>query len=317
MNLRAQPVVIVAGPTASGKSALAASIAEDASGVVINADSMQVYRELPILSGAPDKSLTNRAPHRLYGALPVADPCSAGRWLRMALDEIGTAHAAGALPVVCGGTGLYLKALTEGLTAVPEVPANVRQAVLARLAGDGPEALHEVLRSCDPATAARLDPTDGQRIARALMVHEATGRALSSWQADDGGGPPAGWRFMQILLEPPRDSLYPAIDARFLEMLDGGALEEVRALIGAGTGRDLPGMKALGVPDLIDHLEGRLPLPAATAAAQAATRQYAKRQITWFRHQFIPDFRAETQFSERINQDVRNYIRQFMLTVAK
>lgn len=324
MSANFKPVVIVAGPTASGKSDLAVAAAEAAAeapgmtgpGVVINADSMQVYAELPILSGAPGTDLQARAPHRLYGIRPVDEPCSAGLWRDLASQEIETAHSDGRLPVVCGGTGLYLKALMEGLSPIPDVPGEVRTDVLARLASEGPEALHVALSDVDPAAAARLAPGDGQRIARALMVQIATGTPLSDWQGTEDS-PPGDWRFLTMMLDPPRADLYPAIEGRFDQMLAAGALDEVRGLMDRKLDPGLPGMKALGVPDLIAHLEGRLDLEATAEKAKQATRNYAKRQITWFRNQFVADHRFNEQFSERINQKVRNIIRQFLLTAEK
>lgn len=316
MSENLKPVVIVAGPTASGKSDLAAAIAEDFDGVVINADSMQVYAELPVLSGAPGDAMRARAPHRLYGIRSVAEPCSAGIWRELAEAEIRAAHTAGLLPVVCGGTGLYLKALVDGLSPIPGIPADVRAGVLARLAAEGPEALHAALAAVDAESAARLAPADGQRIARAVMVHSATGKALTEWQGQ-GEGAPADRQFLTLLFDPPRESLYASIDRRFEAMLAAGALDEVRVLMDRNLDPALPGMKALGVPDLIAHLEGRLDRDTAIAKAQQATRNYAKRQTTWFRNQFIPDHRIDEQFSERINQNMRNIIRQFLLTADK
>ncbi|MDA0663344.1 MAG: tRNA (adenosine(37)-N6)-dimethylallyltransferase MiaA, partial [Proteobacteria bacterium] len=223
-----RPVLIVAGPTASGKSALALAAALVFDGVVINADSMQVYRELRILTARPDPDAEFRVPHRLYGALSVRDTCSAARWRTMAVAEIAAAHQTDRLPVICGGTGLYLRALTDGLSPIPEIPDPVRKAVRERLAREGVPTLYAALEAVDPITAARLPPGDTQRITRALEVHSATGRPLAEWQAVPAEGPPPGLRFMTILLQPPRAVLYAACNARLETMMAEGALAEVQ-----------------------------------------------------------------------------------------
>ncbi|MCG8547148.1 MAG: tRNA (adenosine(37)-N6)-dimethylallyltransferase MiaA, partial [Alphaproteobacteria bacterium] len=229
-NVAAVNVVIVAGPTCSGKSALALDLAEHFAGAVINADSMQVYRELRILTARPTLADEARVPHRLYGVLSVAEECSAARWREMAVTAIDETHRAGRLPILCGGTGLYLKALTEGLSPMPDIPAAVRQSVRARFEGADAPAIHAALQAVDPAMAARLTPTDRQRLLRALEVYEATGQSLAEWQAAPAEGPPAGYVFHTILVTPPRAELYADCDARFQAMLDAGALDEARRL---------------------------------------------------------------------------------------
>ena len=302
------PVLIVTGPTASGKSALAADVAERFGGVVINADSMQIYRGLKILSSAPDEAMRARAPHRLYGILDPAEPCSAGHWRALAVAEIERAHGAGLLPVVVGGTGLYLRALMSGIARMPPVPRPIRERVRARLAGAGSHALHDELRRRDPATAARLPPGDSQRIARALEVLEATGRSLTKWQ---GGASPAdsdGFRFVTCLLLPPREEVYRACDDRFAGMLRSGALDEVRWLAERGLDPALPAVKALGVPDLMRYLAGEIPLDEARRRGQQATRRYVKRQMTWFRHQIIADYAIESQYNEQERDKIFSFI---------
>lgn len=313
----ARPVLIVAGPTACGKSALAMAAAERFDGVVINADSMQVYAELRILTARPSAADEARVPHRLYGVLSAAETCSAGRWLEMALAEIGAAHDAGRLPVVCGGTGLYLKALTEGLAPTPDVPAAVRDALRGRLRREGAAALHRELAARDPAMAARLHPGDGQRLARALEVLEATGRSLADWQAKSPAGPVPALRFSTILLAPPRDELYTACDRRLEAMIENGALDEVRQLIAMGLDPSLPARKALGVQDLARFLAGECDLATALSAAQQATRRYAKRQMTWFRHQIVADLVLNSQFSERLAGEIFTFIRRNVLTALE
>ena len=273
-------------------------------GTVINADSMQVYRELRILTARPSLADERRAPHRLYGVLSAAEACSAARWRDLAVAEISDAGMQGRVPVLCGGTGLYLKALTEGLSPMPDVPAAVRRRV--RDASDGLEAsaVHRLLREKDPAMARRLSPTDRQRMLRALEVVEAMGRSLDSWQKEPPDAPPPGLRFHTILLDPPRGQLYPACEARFRAMADAGALDEVRALQALGLAPELPAMKALGVSHFLAHLDGRCDLETAIAGAQQATRNYAKRQKTWFRHQIIAHIKHNTQYSEKFGDEI-------------
>lgn len=311
-----RPVLIVAGPTASGKSALALAAALVFDGVVINADSMQVYRELRILTARPDPDAEFRVPHRLYGMLSVRDTCSAARWRAMAVAEIAAAHQTDRLPVICGGTGLYLRALTDGLSPIPEIPDPVREAVRERLAREGLPALYAALEAVDPITAARLPPGDTQRITRALEVHSATGRPLAEWQAVPAEGPSPGLRFMTILLQPPRAVLYAACNARLETMMAEGALAEVQALRQSGTDPTLPAMKALGVPDFLRHLAGDMTRADAVAAAQQATRRYAKRQSTWFNNQIIADLTIKEKYSEKLNDKIFSFIRQNLLTPA-
>ncbi|MCB9959116.1 MAG: tRNA (adenosine(37)-N6)-dimethylallyltransferase MiaA [Rhodospirillaceae bacterium] len=306
-------VVVVAGPTASGKSALAADLAEDLGGVVINADSMQVYRDLAILTARPDAAAEARAPHRLYGVIDGAEACSAARWRQLALVEIAEAQAAGLVPIVVGGTGLYLRALTGGLAPVPEIPAPVRAAALAMIEAEGLAALRADLVRRDPVMAQRLRPRDRQRLIRAWEVVTATGRSLAQWQADPTlPGPAASW----VIVLPERADLYAACNARLLAMVAAGALEEVRRLVARGLDPGLPVMKALGVPEFIAHLHGEMALQAAVAAAQQATRRYAKRQTTWLRTQVIADPRRvhiaamlDTQYSESHRQRTVKIIR--------
>ena len=316
MRVEKHPVLIVAGPTASGKSGLALALAREFDGVVINADSMQVYRELHVLTARPSAAEEALVPHRLYGVLSASEVCSAGRWRDMALAEIDGAHAAGKLPIVCGGTGLYLKALTQGLSPMPEVPDDIREAMRARLAAEGAEALHRELAVRDPALARRLQPADGQRIVRALEVREATGRSLSEWQAIPADGPPERLRFQTILLAPPRASLYANCDRRLEIMLKEGALDEVRRLTAMALAPDLPAMKALGVKEFAGYLAQNKGFDEALSVAQQATRNYAKRQMTWFRHQIVADKVISEQFSESLLPEIFSFVRHFLLTPA-
>ena len=281
--------VLIAGPTASGKSALALALAQKNGGVVINADSMQVYRDLRIITARPTPEEEARAPHRLYGHVDAAVNFSAGSWVTDAAKVLAEAREQNALPIFVGGSGLYFKALTRGLSAVPPIPPQIREGVRARLERDGIEALHAELGKRDPASAERLKPRDRTRIARALEVVEATGRSLTDWHRD--GLPPLlpPGTFSALFLEPEREALYARIDARFDAMLKEGALEEVAALAARRLDPLLPAMKAHGVPALIRHLEGEITLEEAAAIGRADTRHYAKRQFTWFRHQ-LPEF---------------------------
>ncbi len=276
--------IIVAGPTASGKSGLAVELAEALGGVVINADSMQVYRELAVLTARPGPADLARAPHRLYGVLPGSQPCSAGRWRDLALAEIAAAQGQGRRPIVAGGTGLYLEALVAGIADIPPVPEEIAAAAAARHAELGGAAFRAELAGLDPAAAARLPPGDTQRLIRAWAVVRATGRTLAAWQDAAPAGPPPGLTFDLIVLMPPRAPLYAACDARFRAMIAAGALDEVRGLLARGLDPALPVMKALGVPPLRRHLAGEIDLAAAIALAQRDTRRYAKRQLTWLRH---------------------------------
>ena len=281
--------VLIAGPTASGKSALALGLAEATGGVIVNANSMQVYRDLRVLTARPTTEEEARAPHRLYGTIDAAVNFSAGAWVVDAAKALAEARAQDRLSIFVGGSGLYFKALTRGLSAVPPIAAEVRENVRARLERDGPEALHAELMQRDPASAERLKPRDRIRIARALEVVEATGRSLTDWHRD--GLPPLlpPGQFAALFLEPDRDELYARIDARFDAMLKAGALDEVAALASRKLDPLLPAMKAHGVPALIRHLNGELTLEEAAVIGRADTRHYAKRQFTWFRHQ-LPEF---------------------------
>jgi tRNA dimethylallyltransferase len=312
------PILVIGGPTASGKSRLALDLAAAFDGEIVNADASQVYRELAILTARPGADDLAAVPHHLYGVLSARERCSAGRWRTMALEATEAIHRRGRLPIVVGGTGLYIQALIRGLAGIPPVPDAVRIAVGERLAADGPAALHAVLAARDPATAARLAPADRQRIRRALEVLEATGRSITDWQAASSDAPPPvdAWT---LIVDPPRDALRAACAGRFLAMIEAGALDEVRGLLALGLPADAPAMKALGVAPLARHLAGEIDLEAAIAAAQTATAQYAKRQQTWFRNQMPGTERLSggpgyAQFSERIFQYSCTKIRHFLLT---
>ena len=280
-------------------------MAERVRGTVINADSMQVYRELAVLTARPGADAVARAPHHLYGVVPAAERCSAGRWRGLALEAIATAQAEGRVPIVCGGTGLYLKALMEGLSRSPPSAVEVREAVRARIARDGVESAHAELARRDPASAACVPVRDAQRVARALEVVEATGRPMSEWRGWEGA---SDLRFCVILLTPSRPALYAACDVRFARMLEEGAIEEVRALLALRLDPALPAMKALGVREIAAWLAGECSLEEARAAGQKATRNYVKRQETWFRHQLSPDATIERPNIDAVADSVDRFL---------
>jgi tRNA dimethylallyltransferase len=308
------PVVIIAGPTASGKTELALKAAELVNGEVVNADSMQVYADLCILTARPDAAEMARVPHHLFGCLPASERCSAGRWLGMAQDVLADIHARGRVPVVCGGTGLYLKALTDGLAQVPEIAPEIVQQMTAHLDGIGGEAFRAELAAVDPEAAARLPATDRQRLIRAAAVFAETGRTLSDWQGEQADAPGYPADYLTVLLMPPRDEMYAAIDARFDAMMDAGALDEAKAFAALGLSPDLPAMRAVGVAELIRVLNGEWELETAVSKAKTASRHLAKRQMTWFRRQIRTDLIVEEKYSERDDEKIFSFIRKFLLT---
>ena len=280
--------VLIAGPTASGKSALGIKLAQGLDGVVINADSMQVYRNLRIITARPTPEEEAEAPHRLYGHVDAAVNFSVGRYVADAnrvLQDIQGLK----LPIFVGGTGLYFKALTEGLSDMPPVPEEVREQVRRESEGLETPELHRLLSQRDPETARTLRPSDRLRVQRALEIFAATGRPLVSFHGARQPGPLADVPVVKLFLAPARDELRRRIDARFLTMMDKGALDEVRALGERNLDPMLPAMRAHGVPGLLAHLRGEIPLDEAIARGQGDTRRYAKRQFTWFRHQ-LPDW---------------------------
>jgi tRNA dimethylallyltransferase len=289
-GLREARAVLLTGPTASGKSALALDLAEASArqgrqAVIVNADSMQVYGALRVLTARPSAADESRAPHRLYGHVPAEARYSVGAWLRDVEAALDEGKVKGWLPIVVGGTGLYFKALTEGLAATPAIPEEVRARLAAQLATEGLATLHAALRERDPVAAATIRPNDPQRILRALEVFEATGTPLSEWRRAPAAPLLAGEGVLRLVLEPERRALYEEIEARFDRMLEDGAVDEVRALIARKLDPDLPAMKATGVRELATFLRGEISLETASARAKAETRRYAKRQTTWFRHQ--------------------------------
>jgi tRNA dimethylallyltransferase len=279
-----KPVALIAGPTASGKTALALALAERRDVTVINADSAQVYGALPVLSAQPSADEMARCPHRLFGYLDGAEACSAARWAGDAKAALAEAWEAGRLPLLVGGTGLYLRTLLEGIAPVPEIDAEVRAGVRAL-----PTAVaRAALEAEDAGVAAMLSAKDDSRIKRALEVVRSTGRSIAAWRGAKVGGISHAVALHPLILLPPRDWLHARCDARFLAMLAGGAVEEVRALLARGLPEDAPVLRAIGVPEIAAMLAREIDKAEAIARGQAATRQYAKRQYTWFRNQSPP-----------------------------
>jgi tRNA dimethylallyltransferase len=292
--------ILIAGPTASGKSGLALALAERRGGTVINADSMQVYHDLRVLTARPGAEDEARAPHALYGFVGGAEAYSAGRYAIDAAAAIAAARIAGRVPIIVGGTGLYFKALLEGLSPIPAANPQVRAFWRAEAERRPAPELHALLGQRDPEMAARLMPTDPQRIVRALEVFDSTGRSLADWQRQPGRPVLAEAEAERLVLLPPREGHGAEIDARFDAMLAAGALDEVRGLMAQGLSAELPVMRALGVAPLAAHLAGTLALDVAVATAKADTRKYAKRQVTWLRRNMIAWRMIDTQYMERL-----------------
>jgi tRNA dimethylallyltransferase len=298
-------VILIAGPTASGKSALALEIAASLGGVIINADSMQVYRDLRVITARPSLAEEARLPHRLYGHVDAAENYSTGRWRDDAAAALLTARQEGRVAILVGGTGLYFKALTQGLAAVPPVPADIRNSVRARLESEGAAALHAELAQRDPVAAARLMPNDRARVTRALEVVLATNRSLLAWHEERLPASLDPEDAAKVFFDVERGALADRIDRRFDAMMADGALDEVRTLAARNLNPSLPAMKAHGVPWLIRHLEGEVSLAEAAERAKLETRQYTKRQVTWFRNQ-LPGFvwvtpdRAQSEIEKQL-----------------
>jgi tRNA dimethylallyltransferase len=311
--------LFLAGPTCSGKSALALILAERIGGMVINTDSMQIYHELRVLTARPTEEDEARVPHALYGIRPAREPGHVAWWREAALTAMAEAHASGLLPILCGGTGLYFSALRHGLSDIPPIDPAARTEARAALVTLGPEGLHAELAAHDPETAALIAPTDGQRIARAYEVWLSTGRGLDEWRRLSSLPPPP-WRFRAIHIDPPRATLQAAATQRFDTMLMTGALDEVAALVEQGLDESLPAMRAHGVPELAAHLRGEMTLDTARARAIANTSHYIKRQTTWFRHHELAEtdqlhmihaqIAGPAQLSESGIADLTRFIRE-------
>jgi tRNA dimethylallyltransferase len=282
--------ILIAGPTASGKSALALEMAAQRGGVIVNADSMQVYSVLRVITARPGETELRTAPHLLYGHVHPSVNYSTGRWLGDVRRLVETGAFAERTPIFVGGTGLYFRALLGGLSPMPAIPDEVSERWRRSLAEEGPRKLHALLRKKDPEAALRLDPADGQRIARALEVLEASGRSILAWQAEAPEALLKPENAEMILLEPERKLLVERIERRFDHMIGEGAAAEVETLLALRLDASLPAMKAIGVREIAAALDGRIEMDDAVERAKAATRQYAKRQATWFRHQMGPEW---------------------------
>ena len=292
-------VLIIAGPTASGKSKLALDIGSKYDGVIINCVSMQIYRELHLITARPSHSDEAKLPHKLYGIMSVTERCSVGIWYDLAIEEIEKCWKNGKLPIVTGGTGLYIKTLMEGISSIPIIPKEVRDKVIARRDEIGEEAFYRELQGFDQKTAEKIHSTDSQRMIRAYEVYLATNRSLSDWHKSSPMPPRLEARYQVVTLYPSRDRLYASCESRLDWMVENGALDEVRCLMKLDLNPNLPAMKALGVLDFMAYLQDKTSLVEALDLAKKATRHYAKRQMTWFRNQIIPDIKINSQYSER------------------
>jgi tRNA dimethylallyltransferase len=301
-------IVLIAGPTASGKSALALALAERLGGAIINADSMQVYRDLRIITARPSEDDLKRAPHYLYGHVPASEAYSAGRFVVEAEAAIKAAKSRGSVPILVGGTGLYFAALIEGLSPIPPTDPGIRQFWRNEAARLGAAALHATLAKRDPVTAERLAPSDAQRVVRALEVFDTTGRSLSDWRREKGAPLVDLANSVPLLLNPDRAMLHKRTDARIDRMVADGALNEAAAFASLGLEETLPAMRAIGVRPLIAAAKKQATLMDALDAAKAETRQYVKRQQTWFRSKMIAWNNVNTQEIERITQEAIAFI---------
>lgn len=288
---RLKDAILIAGPTASGKSALALDLAVRKGGVIVNTDSMQVYSVLNVLTARPSAEDQARAPHYLYGHVSPATAYSTGAWLRDVMELIADGALEGKVPIFVGGTGLYFRALVEGISHMPDIPPSIRDCWRGRLIEEGPEPMHRILSERDPQMAERLKPGDGQRIVRALEVLEASGRSILDWQGERGRSLIDRASAQFFVIDPQRSELVRRIDARFDRMLEAGALDEVRALTRMELDPALPAMKAIGVRELQAADAGEMAFSEAILRAKIATRQYAKRQSTWFRNQLGPEWK--------------------------
>lgn len=309
-------ILLVGGPTASGKSALALDLAEHLGGSVINADSMQIYRELRILSARPAPADERRAPHRLYGVLPASERCSAGRWCDLALAEIDDARAKGLLPIVVGGTGLYFRSLLKGLAPVPAIPRDIRQRAAALHGEIGAEEFHRLLAEHDSEGAARLHPGNTQRVLRAYEVLQATGKSLGEWQRSQPEGSGYSGKAAALILAPPREELYAACNARAEIMASEGGIEEAAALLALALDPSLPAMKALGVREFAAYLRGEMTQDEAIDKLRQGTRRYAKRQSTWFRHQMPEAKTFAARYGDSHADEIRHMAEALLATSA-
>ena len=312
---RDQAVVVIQGPTASGKTGLSVAIAKEFGGAIINADSLQIYDGLAILTARPTVKEMADVPHHLFGTLDPREQCSVGSWLESAVKAIEVVRAQGLIPVIAGGTGMYVRALQHGLAPVPEIPDRIRTEARARFDRLGGEVFRKELSELDPEAADRLPAGDTLRLLRAYEVVRATGKTLKHWQAEQVPRPAIQGRFATIALVPPRAVVYAAIERRFDDMMAKGALQEVEALLERDLDPELTAMKAVGVRELAAHIKGDISLQDAVESAKRSTRNYAKRQLTWLRTQSGSDAKIlSEQYSESLKPKIFSFIRQFLLT---
>lgn len=283
--MKKNPIIILSGPTASGKSDMALSVAKKIDAVIINCDSKQLYKEIPIITAQPSADEQKEVPHELYGVISAAEDCSVGRWLGMAKEAIDKVHASGKTPVLVGGTGMYIKSLTEGIAQIPKIDEDLREQVRKLVEKRGSEAVHAMLAKDDQKMATKLKPRDRQRVARAYEVLKQTGKSLSHWQQQKSKPAYPPEDFKKFFLNLPREQVYKNCENRFEKMLDAGLIEEIKALDAMNLNPELPSMRAHGVPEILAYLHGDMSLDEACDQAKRNTRHYIKRQFTWFRHQ--------------------------------
>lgn len=309
-------MICLAGPTASGKSGLAVAIAQQCNGAIINADSMQVYAGIPIISAAPDETEQNGVPHYLFGQIDPAQRYSQADWLKAATDAVASIRANGQIPILVGGTGFYFKAATEGIVPMPDISSDVKVQAQAMLNEAGNQGLHARLAEIDPDLAARLEPGDSQRVLRGMEIWLASHIPLSKWQKGVAKGRLLG-RPLSVYLRPPRDMLYRKINSRFEQMVEHGAIDEISALHARKLDETLPAMKAVGVRPILDMLKNIINKEKAIELAQRDSRRYAKRQFTWFDHQYnadmVIDYFPEDEHKERaIHTVLSNFQKEFV-----
>ena len=303
--------IIICGPTGAGKSSMALNLAKKFKGVIINADSVQIYREIKILSGRPTSDEYRQAPHRLYGIMSIFKPCTLGIWRKMALEIIKECERSGHLPIICGGTGLYIKFLLNELSAIPEIPPSIKLEAREKLKELGNENFRELLSKNDPVSASRIKSGDTNRLLRAWEVFTATTKPLSYWHKKSRKAG-SQHKFFKVCLMPERKALYSICDQRFLKFVEQGAVEEARAFDFITASPELPASKTLGLLELIKYTKGELELSDAIEQAQRTTRRYAKRQLTWFRHQLDEDFLIQNLSCSKTVSDCFRKIMNFL-----
>ncbi len=309
MSFKGPRAILIAGPTASGKSSAALKLAAACNGAIVNADSMQVYRELRILSARPSAEEEASVPHYLYGTVPASCAFSTGMWVEEVIKVLETVWGQDRIPIIVGGTGLYFYALEHGLSPVPDIPQDIRNKWREKLAGDGVAAVYEALKVNDDIMAGKLNPTDSQRIVRALEVKEATGISLSEWHRRDTSEPVlSGDDILRVVIAPERPEIYRRCDQRLDWMIENGGLDEVRELLALKLDPQLPVMKALGVPQLGQYLRQEMSLDEARTRVKTDTRRYAKRQLTWIKRNMIAWNHINEQQSEKINVKLLSFI---------